>query len=669
MNKKKTIKFCFALWCATVFSISVFGHTLESDLKWSFNKFSVVRINNREALRKAKSGIPLNVQFDGKNFQFVLKFNDVRSADYKAEYTDQKGRYNLPKGEVFTYQGTIVGHPHSLVALTIDGTKIEGYFATKTEDFFIESAKNYSFRASDNEQVIYRVEDKVDGDDNVHGLDEMMTEGIKNINSDVAFNTVSNTQTGRRVLKVATEADKKFVLEQITGNGDPAKANAHILSVMNQVDAVYRRDLNLRVVVTFQHAWMPGTEDPYGDLINGDLLYAFSDYWSVNFPKSNLTYRRDVSHLFTSRIGNRGQAIRGRVCRENPEASSFTSNLSVNKWTTVAHELGHNLGASHTDVLNPPQSSCASSIMDPGATSRTGFCQYSIDEITSFINIYGGSCLDFDSTVNAPLFDFDGDGIADISVFRPDNGMWYLLNSQNGFSAAQFGISIDKLVSADYDGDGKTDIAVYRGGIWYLLRSSTGFTGFAFGDGNDIPQPADFDGDGKADLAVWRPSNGTWYIFNLATNQFSAYQFGASTDKPVASDYDGDGKADYAVYRPSNGTWYVQRSQLGFTGIQFGDANDKPVPADYDGDGKTDIAVYRPSNGTWYLNRSQTGFTGIQFGIATDLPTPADYDGDGKVDVAVYRDGTWYLNQTTAGFTGVQFGASTDKPVPNAFIR
>ncbi len=66
------------------------------------------------------------------------------------------------------------------------------------------------------------------------------------------------------------------------------------------------------------------------------------------------------------------------------------------------------------------------------------------------------------------------------------------------------------------------------------------FTGIAFGDGNDIPQPADFDGDGKAELAVFRPSNGTWYVLNLATNQFSSAQFGASTDIPVVGDYNGD---------------------------------------------------------------------------------------------------------------------------------
>ncbi len=266
------------------------------------------------------------------------------------------------------------------------------------------------------------------------------------------------------------------------------------------------------------------------------------------------------------------------------------------------------------------------------------------------------------------LFDFDGDGKSDISVFRPIGGFWYLQKSANGFTGVQFGTSGDKIVPADYDGDGKTDLAVYRGGTWYLNRSQLGFTGIAFGAPDDIPQPADYDGDGKADLAVWRPSNGTWYVYNLITGKFTSFQFGADMDKPIIGDYDGDGKADYAVYRPSNGTWYLQRSSLGFAGIQFGELKDRPTPADYDGDGKSDVAVFRPSNGTWYLNRSQLGFAGIQFGISTDLPTPADYDGDGKADIAVFREGVWYIQQSSNGFAGVTFGKGTDKPVPNSFV-
>jgi len=43
------------------------------------------------------------------------------------------------------------------------------------------------------------------------------------------------------------------------------------------------------------------------------------------------------------------------------------------------------------------------------------------------------------------------------------------------------------LAPADYDGDGRADAAVYRDGIWYLLQSTNGFSAVQFGLTNDIP--------------------------------------------------------------------------------------------------------------------------------------------------------------------------------------
>jgi len=264
---------------------------------------------------------------------------------------------------------------------------------------------------------------------------------------------------------------------------------------------------------------------------------------------------------------------------------------------------------------------------------------------------------------NRTKFDFDGDGRADQAVFRTSDRVWYLLRSSSGFTAAQFGVSTDKITPADFDGDSKTDIAVFRDGIWYWLNSSNGaFNSVQFGQAGDIPVPADYTGDGRAELAVYR--GGIWHTLNLANGGFQGVQFGISTDKPVPADFDADGKTDFAVYR--NGVWYMLRSTAGFTAVQFGISSDKPTVGDYDGDGKADQAVYR--SGVWYILGSTQGFYGFQFGIASDVPIAADYDGDGKTDVAVFRDGVWYMQHSQQGFGTVQFGTTNDRPIPAVFV-
>ncbi len=272
-------------------------------------------------------------------------------------------------------------------------------------------------------------------------------------------------------------------------------------------------------------------------------------------------------------------------------------------------------------------------------------------------------------------FDYDGDGKADASVFRPSSNTWFLQRSQAGFAAFQFGAPGDKLAPADYTGDGKTDIAVFRpsNGSWYVLRSEDStFYGANFGTSIDIPAPGDYDGDGKADLAVFRPGAQSVFYIQQSTAGFTAVTFGIAEDKPTIGDFDGDGKSDIAVYRPSLGQWYrYNSSNGGFVANQFGAPGDQIVPADYTGDGKTDVAVFRPSTSTWFVLRSDNGtFYATAFGSAGDIPAAADFDGDGKADLAVFRPsiGTWFEQNTTTGFAALAFGSNGDIPSPNSFV-
>ena len=272
-------------------------------------------------------------------------------------------------------------------------------------------------------------------------------------------------------------------------------------------------------------------------------------------------------------------------------------------------------------------------------------------------------------------FDFDGDGRADVSVFRPSDRSWYLKQSTSGFSVMQWGLSDDKLAPADYDGDGKTDIAVWRESDqnFYIYNSANGTVRVEnFGLPGDKLMVGDWDGDGRADPSVYRDGAQSYFFYRGSLNNPSGnityLSWGTTGDRPMRGDFDGDGKFDAAVFRPSDNTWYIRQSSDAQARYEnLGLSTDAFVPADYDGDTKTDLAVFR--NGVWYIKQSTNGQIRYEtFGLASDVPVPADYDGDGRAEAAVFRNnGRWYIKQNTNVFPVVNFGLSGDAAVPAAY--
>ncbi len=244
--------------------------------------------------------------------------------------------------------------------------------------------------------------------------------------------------------------------------------------------------------------------------------------------------------------------------------------------------------------------------------------------------------------------DFDGDGKLDITVWRTyletpeSNGYFYiLLSSTSTFRIIQWGTRQDSPNPQDYDGDGLADITVTRpdatGLTWYIQQSRDGIRIERFGLAGDYRLRGDYDGDGKADLALARPVGASpdkefvFYVKRSTDGSWSAERFGTEMrDIPVSGDFDGDGRADVAVWRGrsefGNGTWYWHRSSDGqYEQVRWGVvfSPDYPVPGDYDGDGKTDPAIWRQNAfGTqqayFFVMQSRDGIRIEPWGLSTD---------------------------------------------------
>jgi hypothetical protein len=300
--------------------------------------------------------------------------------------------------------------------------------------------------------------------------------------------------------------------------------------------------------------------------------------------------------------------------------------------------------------------------------------------------------------------DFEGDGMADLTVFRPSELAWYVkLSSNNQIDSVLFGHANDKLVVGDYDSDRKGDIATFQPddpnypgqGVWKLLRSSDGVVQtIPWGLNTDTPLAMNVDTNNTTDLGVFRQSTGTWYIKRMGdiikplaktspdaktrqnaksispeNNGAQSYtiHWGMNGDIPLAGDFDNDKIDELVIFRPSEGNWYIYNLAKNTYQIShWGSNGDIPFARDFDGDRKADLAVYRPSNGAWYIYGSMENNVIIRnLGIAGDMPVPADFDRDGVADIAVFRprNGVWYINGSAANsYYFTKFGVNGDIP-------
>jgi hypothetical protein len=181
--------------------------------------------------------------------------------------------------------------------------------------------------------------------------------------------------------------------------------------------------------------------------------------------------------------------------------------------------------------------------------------------------------------------DWNNDGTSEIGVFRNSTHLFYLDYNRSGtWEGASidrrynFGLSGDLPVSGDWNGDGNAEIGVFRPSthLFHLDYNGSGTWNGAvidrtynFGLSGDLPVSGDWNGDGNAEIGVFRPST---HLFHLDYNGSGTwngavidrtYNFGLTGDLPVSGDWNGDGNAEIGVFRPSTHLFHLDYNGSG----------------------------------------------------------------------------------------------------------
>ena len=234
--------------------------------------------------------------------------------------------------------------------------------------------------------------------------------------------------TALRTYRLAVAATAEYT--QTYGSGTVAGALAAITTTMNLVNAIYERDVAVRMVlianedsIIFTDTSTDGyTSDAVSTLISQNQSKLDSVIGSANY---------DIGHVFDGRslsggfFSWQGVASIGAVCRSSFKGRGVSIMRSLQpsslySYYNVAHEMGHQFGATHT--FNATTGSCGperspSTAYEPATgttimgyrlacgaedlnSTDTYFHLASLEQITNYTTVGNGTCASSQATGN-----------------------------------------------------------------------------------------------------------------------------------------------------------------------------------------------------------------------------------------------------------------------------
>ncbi|WP_363800657.1 reprolysin-like metallopeptidase [Lysobacter firmicutimachus] len=323
---------------------------------------------------------------------------------------------------------------------------------------------------------------------------------------------------------------------------------------------------------------------------------------------------------------------------------------------TLAHELGHNMGAQHDR-----DTASSSGTLQYGAFAYSFGHKQSSPSSFHTIMAYGDSGQPGYLVFSNPRITFCGGqpcGVADWA----DNAR-ALAQTMPIIATFRATVVPSRAVRGDVSGDGWADL-LWRNGqaqqfAHWLAGSSQSLQGFASAAGfgmvasYDVGGVGDFNGDGRSDV-LWKSDSERFMVLWLSTGNGYEQQAIGGFDPAWAllgvSDIDGDGRADLVWRSPNRERLAVWRMQ----GNVLAGAWDAPMPSwyqilgigDFDGDGRGDVVYADTGSTNIYFSRGNY-FAGQNVGgrpTGWNYADSADMNGDGRDDMLWLNPNTGVLS-------------------------
>ncbi|XP_019752795.1 disintegrin and metalloproteinase domain-containing protein 11-like isoform X2 [Hippocampus comes] len=351
------------------------------------------------------------VEAFGRTFTLDLELNHhLLSSDYVERHFTPDGRpLQSLGGEHCYYQGRLRGVPESWAALStchgLCGMFSDGLFSYGIEpvhtDNNEENGAHLIQRMSDfrlSPQCTDCTEDNEwdgrGGGEDQRGAPKQQQEasGVV-LRRSKRFARRPSVQTETKYIELMVVNDNDLFV-QLRRSGSHTKNLAK--AVVNMADALYKEQLNTRIVLVAMETWtpknmVPVVEDPMTTLQN-----------FMKYRRDNIREQSDVVQLFSGRTfqsGRSGMAYTGGVC-------SPTRGGGINEFGTVGtmaitlcQSLGQNIGMRWNNARNSagdcrcPDTWLGCIMEDTGYYLPRKFSRCSVDEYIQFLLQGGGSCL------------------------------------------------------------------------------------------------------------------------------------------------------------------------------------------------------------------------------------------------------------------------------------